>query len=139
MIRVRVTAIRDAAKTKPAGYEADVMSAGEIDGGHVLLRPEVYLRLRAKYSKPDLTRTPSFAEKVRNFARSTVKHIATGMRLASDEEIVRRHDICLGCEFYKNDSCTKCGCPLIRDKKFVSKLSWANEECPVGKWGPVGQ
>jgi hypothetical protein len=30
-----------------------------------------------------------------------------------------------------------CGCPVVREKAFVSKLSWAGEKCPVGKWGPV--
>jgi hypothetical protein len=25
----------------------------------------------------------------------------------------------------------------VRERQFISKLSWANESCPVGKWGPV--
>ena len=77
-----------------------------------------------------------FLQKVRNFAKSTVRHVAAGMPMATDEEILRRHDICQACEFFKNNSCSKCGCPVYRDKKFVSKLAWAGESCPVGKWGP---
>lgn len=86
---------------------------------------------------PDLVRTdePSFLAKLKNFAVATSQHIASGMPIASEEEIIRRHNICLGCEFFKNNSCLKCGCPLNRDKKFISKLSWADQECPVGKWG----
>lgn len=75
-----------------------------------------------------------FLQKVRNFAKATVRHVAAGMPMATDEEILRRHDICRGCEFFKNNSCSKCGCPIYRDKKFISKLAWADEKCPVGKW-----
>lgn len=75
-----------------------------------------------------------FLHKVRNFAVAAAQHVAAGMPMASDEEILRRHDICLGCEFFKNNTCSKCGCPISRDKKFVSKLAWADQSCPVGKW-----
>ena len=78
---------------------------------------------------------PSFLAKVKNFAVASAKHLAAGAPLASDAEILRRHDICQGCEFFKNNSCQKCGCPVYRDRKYVSKLSWADSECPVGKWG----
>jgi len=86
---------------------------------------------------PDLTRTdaPSFLTKVKNFAVASAKHVAAGMPMASDDEIIRRHDICLGCEFLKDNACLKCGCPIARAKQYVSKLSWADSECPVGKWG----
>lgn len=86
--------------------------------------------------KPDLTRidAPSFLTKVKNFAIASTKHVAAGMPMASDKEILRRHDICQTCEFFKNNSCQKCGCPIVRDKKYVSKLSWADSECPIGKW-----
>ena len=87
----------------------------------------------------DLTRTdaPTFLTKVKNFAKAAAAHVAAGMPMAPDEEIIRRHDICQGCEFMKNNACTKCGCPLVRGRKYVSKLSWAGSECPVGKWGRV--
>jgi hypothetical protein len=86
--------------------------------------------------KPDLVRTdtPSFLTKVKNFAVASAKHLAAGAPMASDTEIIRRHNICQACEFFKNNSCTKCGCPIIRDKKYISKLSWADQECPIGKW-----
>lgn len=80
---------------------------------------------------------PSFAKKLKNFAKSTVQHVAAGMPMCTEEEIMQRHNICLGCEFFKDDTCTRCGCPLIRTKQFVSKLAWADQECPVGKWGKI--
>ena len=78
---------------------------------------------------------PGFLEKLRNFATAAVDHVAAGMPMASDEEIIRRHDICLGCEFLQDNACTQCGCPVARVRGYVSKLSWADSECPVGKWG----
>lgn len=84
--------------------------------------------------EPMPQRGPGFLEKVRNFATSAAAHVAAGMPMASDEEIIRRHDICLGCEHLQAGACTQCGCPISRVAGYVSKLSWANEECPVGKW-----
>jgi hypothetical protein len=86
---------------------------------------------------PDLARqdAPSFLEKVRNFASAAVSHVAAGMPMCSDEEIIRRHDICLTCEHLKDNACQLCGCPVARAAGYVSKLSWADQECPAGKWG----
>jgi len=78
---------------------------------------------------------PGFLAKARTFAAATAQHVAAGMPMASDEEIIRRHDICLGCEHLQNDACTQCGCRVARVLGYVSKLSWADSECPVGKWG----
>jgi hypothetical protein len=78
---------------------------------------------------------PSLLQKAANFAASAAKHIKAGMPLCTQEQIDQRFAICQGCEFYKDNACLKCGCPLSREKQFISKLSWANEKCPVGKWG----
>jgi hypothetical protein len=94
-------------------------------------------RLAEPQPVPDLARhdAPSFLEKVRNFASAAVSHVAAGMPMASDEEIIRRHDICLTCEHLQNDACQLCGCPVSRVAGYVSKLSWADQTCPAGKWG----
>lgn len=86
---------------------------------------------------PDLARhdSPSFLEKVRNFATAAAQHVAAGMPMCSDAEIIRRHDICLSCEHLQNNACNLCGCPVARAAGYVSKLSWADQECPAGKWG----
>jgi hypothetical protein len=73
--------------------------------------------------------------KVKNFATAAAQHVAAGMPMASDAEIIRRHDICLTCEHLQNDACNLCGCPVSRVAGYVSKLSWADQECPAGKWG----
>lgn len=87
-------------------------------------------------SFPRVRRGPSFVEKAVNFVTSTAKHLAAGMPAAADEEVARRFAICQQCQHFDGSACLKCGCPVVRQKRFVSKLSWANESCPVGKWGP---
>jgi hypothetical protein len=79
----------------------------------------------------------SLITKARNFAASAAKHVAAGMPQATDEQVAERFAICQTCEHFDGSACRKCGCPVVREKKFLSKLSWANESCPVGKWGPV--
>lgn len=77
---------------------------------------------------------PSLIEKAKNFAKAAMDHVKAGMPIASDEEIEKRFSICQTCEFLKNNACTKCGCPVNREKKFISKLAWADQKCPIGKW-----
>jgi hypothetical protein len=73
--------------------------------------------------------------KAANFARSAARHVAAGMPLATEEQVAERFAICKLCEFFDGRACRQCGCPVVRKRKFISKLSWANEKCPVGKWG----
>ncbi len=90
---------------------------------------------------PDLSRdaadAPGFLAKVRNFASAAVSHVAAGMPTCTDEEIIARHNICLTCEHLKDNACSLCGCPVARAFGYVSKLSWADQECPAGKWGRI--
>lgn len=79
----------------------------------------------------------SLVEKAKNFAVAAASHVAAGMPQASAEEIERRWAICQTCEFLRDGTCTKCGCGIVREKAYLSKLSWADQACPVGKWGPT--
>ena len=76
-------------------------------------------------------------KKAANFAASAAKHVAAGMPMASEEEVARRFAICEGCEHFDGRACRQCGCPVVRERQYLSKLSWADSSCPVGKWGPV--
>jgi hypothetical protein len=80
---------------------------------------------------------PSLAQKAANVARSATRHVAAGMPQATDDQVAERYTICQGCEHFDGRACRQCGCPVVRERKFLSKLSWAGESCPVGKWGPV--
>jgi hypothetical protein len=78
---------------------------------------------------------PTLLRKAINFVSAASKHVAAGAPMATEAEVERRYAICRGCEFFDGSACKKCGCPIVREKKFLSKLSWADQSCPVGKWG----
>lgn len=100
------------------------------DGGGVLKVDTEHLT----YPKPPM---PTIAERVRNFAKSAVSHVAAGMPRCTQEEIDARYAICQTCEHLRDGACTQCGCPVVRERAFVSKLSWSDQACPVGKWGKI--
>lgn len=77
---------------------------------------------------------PNLIQQVKNFAYSLANHANNNFKLAEDSEIERRFKICNSCEFFKNNSCSQCGCPINRHKAYISKLSWDSEKCPVNKW-----
>jgi hypothetical protein len=54
--------------------------------------------------------------------------------LCSEQVIDYRLSICQQCEHYQDNTCSQCGCLLIRDRNYLNKLANKNEECPVGKW-----
>jgi len=80
---------------------------------------------------------PSLLTKAANFATSAARHVAAGMPRATQEQVDARFAVCQGCEHYDGRACRLCGCPVVREQAYISKLSWANEKCPAGKWGPV--
>jgi len=98
-------------------------------------------RLVVDETHPSYPRVPkpgvSLLQKAANFATSSVKHIAAGAPRCTQEQIDARFAICQGCEHFDGKACRQCGCPVVRERQFISKLSWAGEKCPVGKWGPV--
>jgi hypothetical protein len=82
-------------------------------------------------------RSPSLFRKAVNFAKSAARHAMAGGPRCTESQISERYAICEGCEFFKAGACVKCGCPVVREQAYISKLAWAGESCPVGKWGPV--
>jgi hypothetical protein len=122
-----------AARCRQRGYTLDEVRACIVseDGDQITVdetHPAYPLR-----PKPGV----SLLTKAANFAASAAAHVAAGMPQATDEQVAARFAICQGCEHFDGKACKKCGCPVVRAKKFLSKLSWAGESCPVGKWGPV--
>jgi hypothetical protein len=145
--------VSDKGKNIP-GYEDDVLSrATKASSDLICLSDSDFQNLKDKYSTHKYTpaeglqrvglvetsapASPSLITKARNFASSAAKHLAAGMPQATEEQVAARFAICQGCEHFDGKACRKCGCPVVREKKFLSKLSWAGESCPVGKWGPV--
>jgi len=81
--------------------------------------------------KSDLNiKEPSFITKVVNFSEAIIEHTKAGLPKRSEEEINNIMKICESCELYnlESQSCLKCGC------KLKTKISWAEQKCPIGKW-----
>lgn len=80
---------------------------------------------------------PGIVAKARSFTRSVVRHAAAGLPQATDEQREARWAICQQCPHLEAGKCRLCGCPIVRDRRLISKLSMARESCPAGKWGAV--
>ena len=79
---------------------------------------------------------PTLVQKSTNFTKAVTKHILNSGKYASEEEIARRFTICQNCPLFNGKICVheKCGCNVSQEKKFLNKLSWASEQCPLDKW-----
>lgn len=77
---------------------------------------------------------PNFIKKIKNFAQATVGHFLKGMPICDDSTIEKRYKICQGCDHFVSGSCSLCGCPLHRNRRFISKLAWSEQKCPINKW-----
>jgi len=145
MIGIYKPHILEKGESIPGYVDAVMARAAKETRSMVFLSEQDYAELRRqyghyKYTPKDSSRTapqPSLATKAANFAASAAKHVAAGMPQATEEQVAARFAICQACEHFDGAACRQCGCPVVRKKKFLSKLSWAGESCPVGKWGPV--
>lgn len=90
---------------------------------------------------------PSMVRKIGNFTKASIKHIRTGKRQATDEQVNARFSICETnkCGFFKSEGqgygkCLHptCGCGLrMVGVTGRNKLRWAEQECPVGLWKEI--
>ena len=87
--------------------------------------------------KDEEVKEPSLIKKVKKFSVEAIKHAAKGSPTCTQEQIDARLKICKGCKWFRSDRCLKCGCACNKNKKFLNKLAWADQSCPVGKWGPI--
>jgi hypothetical protein len=82
---------------------------------------------------------PGLLQRITNFTQAAVQHVAAGMPTCTEDEIAARHDVCLKCEHLTDGGCALCGCPVSRAAGYFSKLAWADQSCPAGKWGAVSR
>ena len=121
----------DASMPPPASVSEITAALENVDAAIVSVT-DVPSIMAASHQPP-----PSLLTKAANFATSAARHVAAGMPQCTQEQIDARFAICQGCEHYDGKACRLCGCPVVREQAYISKLSWAGEKCPVGKWGPV--
>lgn len=71
------------------------------------------------------------------FTRAWIMHMLRGWPATPEHLRAERLKICQGCEHFRDGKCGKCGCKIRTAAQWLDKLSWADQRCPLGKWGPV--
>lgn len=66
----------------------------------------------------------NFASRIQNLEKD----------LCSVDTIEQRHSVCKSCTYFAENSCTKCGCSIIRDRNYLNKIAIKSESCPIGLW-----
>ena len=74
---------------------------------------------------------PGLIAQLRSFAVAVVEHVAAGMPMATEAPKNARLAVCRACEYYDAGRCRVCTCHMD------IKADWAEQGCPIGKWGPV--
>lgn len=74
--------------------------------------------------------------KITTFIKSLFWHIYSGSPKSTQYEINKRLKICLDCAEFdnKHNECKICGCSISSEIKFMNKLAWADQKCPLNKW-----
>lgn len=77
-----------------------------------------------------------FFLKLKTFVKSLLWHIYSGCPKSSQDLINHRFNICFSCDMMDraNNECMVCGCNIGRKKRFLNKLAWADQKCPINKW-----
>lgn len=79
---------------------------------------------------------PSGIKRATNFVKAVVNHTITGAERVSQDEIDRRYEICKECPLFSDGICkhNSCGCNISNVQKFLNKLAWKDQQCPLDKW-----
>lgn len=126
----------------------EIVSKGVTEDGV----PYTHTRRKLKGSQRVETRGPSMFQKGINFGKALLKHVLNGSPRSTSEAILKRLEVCQSCPMYKVlpekkipkhlqhltvGTCMhkSCGCYLHKAEVFPNKLAWADQECPLQKWG----
>lgn len=77
--------------------------------------------------------------RIKTFIKSLLFHITAGLPKSTPKEIAERYNICLVCDSFDKikSQCSICGCNISNKSKFLNKLAWADQECPLNKWQKI--
>lgn len=96
---------------------------------------------------PAPPKVPPLYKRLANFTVAAIAHELRGAPTCSQEQIDQRLAICQACPLFKPSQddrskgvCTheKCGCSAGREAKYLNKLAWADQQCPLGNWPSLG-
>lgn len=75
--------------------------------------------------------SPTFLQKMVNYAGSMARHAKNGFQVASEAEIARRLSICEQCPKFVAHACQVCGCNCNSNGNALrNKLASASATCP---------
>lgn len=81
---------------------------------------------------------PSTVRRVVNFTLAAIAHLVRGNPTCDQEQIDQRLKVCRACQWFSAElqMCQhpQCGCSINSERRFLNKLAWADQACPVGKW-----
>lgn len=80
-----------------------------------------------------------FLLKLQVFLKSLLFHVYAGFPKSTQQQINDRYVICISCDKFNKakSECSICGCLIGKKKRFLNKLAWADQECPIGKWNKL--
>lgn len=80
---------------------------------------------------------PTLPARLWHFTYALYRHVINGMPTCTEEQIQGRLDVCKECPLYTGTHCSheSCGCNINGMSKFLNKLAWADQVCPIGLWG----
>lgn len=92
---------------------------------------------------PHGARLPPLWRRLANFSRASIIHAVHLFPTCDEEEIDRRFGICQQCPLFLRHqinpqigACSHkdCGCSITGLPRFISKLGWLDQHCPLRKW-----
>jgi len=118
------------------------------DCGLTLPTDKVKANCKTKMPKGNVNvgvQTPDTVTRLSNFTKAAIEHAKLGNPVVDKEIIKERLEICRLCPLFKQTPnqvggvCThsSCGCTLTDSEVYLNKLAWADQECPIGRWGKV--
>jgi hypothetical protein len=93
---------------------------------------------RKPFAKASIVK-PSLAMRAFNFTVAAIAHVARGAPSCTQQQIDTRLAICRACPLFDGSICrhADCGCRIGQQRKFLNKLAWADQSCPLGKWAAI--
>lgn len=75
-------------------------------------------------------------QRIKTFIKALFWHVYSGCPKSKTSLIEHRFSICKACQSYDqtNQRCLECGCNITNKKRFLNKLAWADQKCPLDKW-----
>ncbi len=76
----------------------------------------------------------SLIERAAQYAAALLKHRQDDSAAPAIDDLLFRKSQCGSCPLNKDNKCTLCECPLLKNLLNNGKLFWRSESCPVGRW-----